>query len=152
MAKTPRRYGWSLAIPYGDPRLRSLSPTARFGLECARRLALSARERRQEALFDPMLPERLTVAEIAREEETSPSEIHRQIKQARIEIFGKDLSDSAIYTRLRRPVGEGRTCAEAGCTSGLPLHSSRARRYCLEHSHEAARVRRHRRGRTNAET
>jgi hypothetical protein len=145
VAKTRRRYGWALRIPYGDRRLRGLSSEARAGLEYARRLARNAQERREEALFTRRLPERLTVQEIAREEETSPFEIYRLIKWARIELFGRDVSDSAAYRRLREAVKEDRVCAEPGCSNLLPLNASRARRYCLAHSRGAARVRRHRR-------
>ncbi len=152
MAKTPRRYGWALQISGLDARLRGISSPARAGLDYARGLARNARERREHALFDPLLPERLTVAAIAREEGTSAVTIHGLIKQARIELFGKDLGDSAIYTRLRQAATEPRSCAEPECENELPWDSSRAQRYCREHSSGAARVRRHRQLRSENQT
>ncbi len=137
-----------MLITGADPRLRGLSSQARLGLDNARKLARNARERRENALFKRLLPERLTVATIAQEEGTSPVAIHRLIKQARIELFGKDLSDSAIYTRLRQTATQPRTCAEPDCEQELPRHSSRAQRYCREHSSGTARVRRQRRAQT----
>ena len=146
--KAPRRYSWALAFPPGHPRERALSAYARRGLAYARHLAEDARERRLDALAGEQLEPRLTIRELAEREYESPFVIADQIKQARIELFGKDLSDSAIRYRLRRDRERGlpaeRPCAEAGCPRPLPAKSTARRRYCEFHLASHARVRRHR--------
>jgi hypothetical protein len=146
-----RSYAWALAFRPGDPELAWLSPQGREGLDYARQLARNAAERAQAALSTherDLLPERLTVAELAERNWTSQVAIHTLIKRARIELFGKDLSERAIQYRLqqRRTRGE-RRCAEPGCERPLPRHAPAHRRYCHEHRTAAARVRRHRRRR-----
>ena len=98
---TAARYGWVLTIPPNDPRRRRLSPDASTGLFYLRELAENAAERRH---LGPSgrAPERRTVATLAREDRCSRSEVYRLMKKARVELFGKELSDSAIYHRLRR--------------------------------------------------
>ena len=145
--KSPRRYRWALQLSERDPRVRALSYRARIGFGYARELGEIAAERSLGAPNGDM-PERLTVEEIAREEGLSPVDVYRMLKQTRIELLGKDLSDSAIYYRLRRDREHGmpadRPCAEAGCRRPLPTGASRRRRYCDFHLASHARVRRYR--------
>ena len=144
-----RRYSWALHFPAGSPELGGLSKDAREGYEYARALARNAHERRQAPLARQLVPARLTVAELAERDYTSPIAVHSKIKQARIELFGKDLSDRAIAYRLRlrkeRPELRHRTCAEPDCPNALPPEASAARRYCNRHRTPKARTRRHRR-------
>ena len=102
---------------------------------------------------DPV-PPLLTVQAIAREEgDISPVEILRQIKQARIELFGRDLSDRAIRYRLARDGDHGlpdqRPCAEPGCPRPLPARATKRRRYCAFHAAPHARTSRSRARRAN---
>ena len=144
MSKSRRRYGWSLALKRSDPRVQRLSPTARRGLAYAQALAGAARARREALLAgEQLLPEPLSLAQLAADEETSAVAINRAIKAARVELFGRDLSDSAIYYRLRTRQDGERFCAELGCSEQLP--TGRRRRYCAVHGSGVARVRRHRR-------
>lgn len=128
--------------------MRALSWQGREGFEYARALARSARHRSEAARAGEQVPERLTVAELAERDSVSPITVHSKIKQARIELFGKDLSDRAIAYRLRlrrdRPELRQRTCAEPSCPNTLPPQASAGRRYCSTHRTPAARVRRHR--------
>src|SRR5205807_6593691 len=107
------------------------------------------RERRAAPLTRQRPPHPLTLAELAEREWTSPRAITATIRQARLEIFGKDLSDSAIAYRLRlrhqQPELYQRHCAQPHCPTTLPPQASAARRYCDRHRTPAARVRRHRR-------
>jgi hypothetical protein len=125
----------------GGPRL---SPQARAGLEWAASLARDASLRSAAALAgDPHEP--LTVAELARPSH-SPVEVHSAIKQARIELFGKDLSNSAIAYRLKqRRLRQPRSCAEPGCGHRIGRLAHGRRRFCPEHGSSRARVARHRR-------
>ncbi|MDX6413666.1 MAG: hypothetical protein QOH23_1076 [Gaiellaceae bacterium] len=144
--KPLRRYSWALRLTRGDPRLAFLSSDGKEGLGYAKLLAENALDRRLAALAKQILPDPLTVAELAERKYTSPIRINKQIKQARIELFGRDLTDSAIYYRLRYPPpGEPRCCAEPGCSNLIRRHAPQGTRYCLQHSRVAARVRRHRR-------
>ena len=151
-AKTSRRYRWAESFRPGDAELRRLSPAAKMGLDYAQELAENARERSRGALSGNM-PERLSVQEIAREDGRSPVEVYRLIKQARIELFGKDLSDSAIYYRLRRERERGnparRPCREEGCPRALPAGATARRRYCEFHAAPHSRIRRYRRRRAD---
>jgi hypothetical protein len=143
-----RRYSWALHFPLGAPEVQRLSKEGREGFEYARSLARNAHERRQAPLARQPIPGRLSVAELAERDYASPIAVHSKIKQARIELFGKDLSDRAITYRLRlrqeRPELRQRVCAEPGCTNTLPPQVSASRRYCATHRNTAARVRRHR--------
>jgi hypothetical protein len=144
---TAARYGWALKIPSNDPRRRRLSADASTGLSYLEDLAENAAERRR---LSPSgrAPGRLTVATLAQEERCSRSEIYRMMKQARVELFGKDLSDSAIYHRLRRDLEHGapaaRPCAHNGCPRPLPTRATARRRYCDFHLAPHARTARHR--------
>ena len=141
-----RSYAWSLRFESGAPEPRGLSREGRDGYEYARSLARNSGERRHAGLRGGLVPVRLTVNELAQRDGTSPVAVHRKIKQARIELFGKDLSEAAIYRRLRwRERHRGRTCAEPDCETPLPLQASAARNYCDTHRDGAARARRHRR-------
>jgi RNase P/RNase MRP subunit POP5 len=144
---TAARYGWVLTIPDNDPRRHRLSPEASTGLTYLEDLAENAAERRRLAPSG-RAPERLTVATMAREDGCSRSEIYRLMKQARIELFGKELSDSAIYHRLRRDRVHGdpaaRPCAHEGCPRRLPTRATARRRYCAFHLAPHARTARHR--------
>jgi hypothetical protein len=144
---TAARYGWVLKIPFDDPRRRRLSPEASTGLSYLKELAENAAERRH---LGPSgrAPERRTVATLAREDRCSRSEVYRLMKKARVELFGKELSDSAIYHRLRRDHEHGapasRPCAHEGCRRPLPARATARRRYCDFHLASHARTARHR--------
>ena len=144
-----RRYSWALHFPPGSRELRGLSKDAREGVEYARSLARNALERRQAPLARQPVPARLTVNELAERDYTSPIAVHSKIKQARIALFGKDLSDRAIRYRRRlrkkRPELRHRACAEPGCSTTLPPQASAGRRYCNQHRTPKARAQRHRR-------
>jgi hypothetical protein len=120
-----------------------LSGKAREGLYYADKLELNARERERCAFSGPA---RLTISTLARNEGVGSARIHDRIRQAQLELFGRELSSSAISYRLRRRkrLGETRTCAEAGCATLLPLEAPAHRRYCDPHRTPAARVARHR--------
>jgi hypothetical protein len=102
------------------------------------------------ALFDQVfLPAPLTVNELAAQDELSPIEINKLIKQARIELFGKDLSRSAIYYRLKhQQQRRNRTCAEPDCENPIRSQEPISRLYCDTHNTPSARTRRHRRTQT----
>jgi hypothetical protein len=144
-AKPPRRYSWSLRLRIDDPRLRSLDLDGLEGLEYARHLARAARYRRLAALENGIAPPAFGVKDLAAHEDVSPTHILNRIKQARIQLFGKDISDSAIYYQLRHPQPPERPCAEESCLFALPRHAPSHRRYCFLHTDVRARVRRHRR-------
>ena len=148
---TAARYGWALRIPPDDPRRARLSSDAAAGLAYLVELAVNAAERRHLAPSG-RAPERLTITAMASEDRCSRSEIYRLMKQARIELFGKDLSDSAIYHRLRRDREHGspagRPCAHDGCPRPLPARATARRRYCEFHLAPHARTARHREGRS----
>ena len=144
--KPLRRYSWAPRLNRGDPRLAFLSSDGKEGLGYAKLLAENALDRRLTALAKQIPPAPLTVADLAEKEYTSPIRINKQIKQARVELFGKDLTDSAIYYRLRQPPPtEARSCAEPGCSNTIRRHAPHGTCYCPDHSTVAARVRRHRR-------
>ena len=141
-----RSYSWALLVD--EASAARLSAQARIGLEDAQRIARNARERSLAALSGDVLPERLTVREIAAEGHEFPGSVHARIRQARAELFGT-LSDTGIYYRLRHreqlEERKHRLCAEPGCTNPLPANATRRRRYCDEHAAPVARTRRHRR-------
>jgi hypothetical protein len=144
-ARQRRRYSWALKLKHGDPWLKWLTPEGWEGLEYARRLARNANERRRAALDSGPLPELLTVAQIARDEGVAAVEVWQRLKQARVELFGKNLSDSAIDYQLRtRDELRTRRCAEPSCDALLPPHLSAARTYCDLHRTNLAKIRRHR--------
>jgi hypothetical protein len=145
--RPPRRYFWARHFRPGDPERSALSEEARSGLGYATELAEAARERARSALEGlPSAPLRLE--ELAERDHRSPIELRSEIKQARIELFGRDLTDSAISYRLkkRRERGE-RRCAEPNCRRKIPALANGRRRYCDLHGSGAARVRRHRNAR-----
>ena len=144
-SRRPRRYSWSLHFSVASPDVLRLSRQARQGHTYAQILAESALERSRAALRGhPHEP--LTVAKIAEEDDLSPVAVHSLIKQARVELFGRDLSDSAIYYRLRgrELTRQERLCAQPLCSNQLPRHATARRRYCDVHVTPGARVRRHR--------
>jgi hypothetical protein len=146
MARKALRYSWARKFKPADPELAWLSHDALAGLDYAQQLAENARERSLAALLRDPVPERLTVADLATSDGTSPVIVHRLIKQTRLELFGKELSQSAIYYRLKtRAARQSRSCAEDGCNQPLPPTAPASRRYCDQHRTTAARVRRHRR-------
>ncbi len=147
----PRRYAWALQFGAASAEVRRLSREAREGLAYARLFAENAQSRSAEALRG-VPPEPLNVAALAADDDVSPVHVYTRIKQARLELFGRDLSDSAIYYRLRRrrALPARRHCAEPTCDRELPPQATARRRYCDEHLSPAARVRRHRDGRCEA--
>ena len=136
-----RSYRWALSI--SSQRERALSSEAARGLSYACGLAEAAQERSLTALEGDTSPP-YTVADLAREEFVSPSTVYRAIRQARFELFGKDLSDRALRYRVRRDrrIGEPgtRPCAEPGCKRKLPRYATARRRYCDFHGASHARV------------
>jgi hypothetical protein len=141
IASKRRKYGWALAIPATE--IRRLSSPAQLGLYAAQELAQNAEERRLHGLFNP--PARLTLTQVATDLGSSGVEINNGLKQARLELFGKNLSDSAAYNRINqhRQLGN-RTCAHNDCTTPLPRYAHASRRYCSWHSRNHARAERHR--------
>jgi hypothetical protein len=146
-SRAPRSYAWALEFDATDPGVLRPSSRAQDGLDYARRMARHAALRREEALFgEPRKPP--TVADVASEEGVSRVEVNISIKQARIELFGRNLSDSGIRQRRRRErelaAREPRTFEEEGCDEALPRNATARRRYCEAHLSPAARVRRFR--------
>jgi hypothetical protein len=145
-----KRYSWALAFNASDEEVRALSKQGRDGLEYAQALARNARERSSAALAREVLPAPLTVAELAGAWAT-PIEVNTAIKRARIELFGKDLSSSAMSYRLKqRRERPRRCCAEAQCTRLISPLAHGKKRYCKEHGSGRARVARHRRGQSDS--
>jgi hypothetical protein len=149
--RPPRRYFWALHFHPGDPELRALSEKGRRGLGYATELAEAARARALSALEQEVATAPLRLEELAERDYRSPIELRSEIKQARIELFGRDLTDSAISYRLkkRRDRGE-RRCAEPDCRRKIPALANGRCRYCDLHGTGAARVRRHRNARAQA--
>jgi hypothetical protein len=138
-----RSYFWAsdLHFPAGSPEFRRLSPRAREGLEYARGFARNAVARREAGLSGDVTPVRLTPADLG----ATAIEVNVAIKQTRIELFGKDLSDSAIAYRLKqRRDREPRTCADPGCRTPIPSSAHGRTRFCRRHGSGKARVARHR--------
>ncbi len=151
MSKPRRSHSWALRFSSGDPELRALSPLARDGWDYARAFARNAEERSKAGLaHEEVLPERLTAAGLAEENETSPIEVNKAIMQARLELFGPNArSYSAITYRLKQRRDRGRrTCAEPDCAVLLSDLAHGSRRYCPHHGTARARVARHRRAQT----
>jgi hypothetical protein len=141
IASKRSKYGWALAIPATE--IRRLSSPAQLGLYAAQELAQNAEERRLQGLLNP--PARRTLTQVACELGSSAVEINNGLKQARLELFGKNLSDSAAYNRINqhRRLGN-RTCAHYDCATPLPRYAHASRRYCNTHATPAQRVKRHR--------
>jgi hypothetical protein len=141
-----RRHSWTLRFETGAPELRRLSKRAREGFEYARELARNSQERRHAGLRGGFVPELLSVAELAARDGNWPPDVSKKIKEARVEIFGRDLGERAIFDRIRRREElRDRRCKEPGCEATLPGLVSAARGYCDEHHTGAARARRSRR-------
>lgn len=141
-----RSYFWALRFEGSSPELRRLSKEGRDGFEYARSLALNAAERRHAGIHGDPMPRRLKVTELAQRDFTSAVGVNTKIKRARIELFGKDLSDSGMYHRLRcRDQLRNRRCAEPDCDTPIDPQASAARHYCDQHQTGAARARRYRR-------
>ncbi len=142
-----RRYGWVLNFAATSPRIRALSRQAKEGHRYAEDLARNARERREQGL-EEFRPERLTVKRLADQLDVPAGEVYARLRQLRVELFGKDLSDSAIYYRLQqerqRLAREPRVCAQEGCGELLPEEAIASRRYCEWHRSPVARVTRSR--------
>jgi len=148
-----KSYGWSLAIGLGDPAYKRLSTHGRDGLEWAQQLARHALVRRRAPLGNDTVPVRLTLAKIARDEGgwITAREMAGRIEQAKLELFGRRLSERAIYYRTKNRREHGtplsnadRVCEQPRCTNPLPPSSSPHKKYCAAHDTVAARVQRHR--------
>jgi hypothetical protein len=144
MAVRRRRLGWIRKLELTQEEQRKLSWDAVEGREYTERLAENALDRRQRA-FKDIAPDRLTVRVIAEEEGLSQSAVYERMKKFRIAAFGRDLSDNAIYDRLRNGKRRPGHCEEPGCSQPLPDSAPPNRRYCDTHNTGAARIRRHRR-------
>jgi hypothetical protein len=140
-----RRYSWALREELTPAWLRWLSPDGWDGLEYARKLARNADERRRAALDPGLHSARATYKTLASENDTSVTDVKQKISLARVELFGADLSDSAIDYQLRtRGPLLGRPCAEQACDAELPPYASKLREYCDLHATSLARIRRRR--------
>ena len=151
-----KSYGWSLSIGLGDPAYKRLSKHGRDGLEWAQQLARNTQARREAPLERDTIPIRLTLAKIARDQGgwITTKEMAGRIEQAKLELFGRRLSERAIYYRMKNrrihgtPLNNAdRVCSEPGCTNALPAGSSPHKTYCATHDTPAARARRHRNNR-----
>lgn len=97
---------------------------------------------------EPLLPALLTPADLAEHWETA-QDVEAKIEAARVGLFGKDLSRSGIYYRLKQRAERGpRTCDEPDCSQAIPAHAHGGTRYCRAHGSGAARARRLRKNRT----
>lgn len=143
VGKRPRTYAWALHFSPTSPDVRRLSRLAANGLHYATCLAENAQKRKAGALGEAPIPDRLTIAKLADDEAVSIVEVNTAIKQARIELFGANLSDRAIFDRLHQD-WPFHVCIEPGCENPLPARRTRRRRYCDEHLAPAARARRRR--------
>jgi hypothetical protein len=148
--KRPRSYAWAYLTDVANIKRHKLSDAAYEGLRYAMALADAAAARANDALYG-MAGERLTIEQLARQDERSPSTIRRNIALARHELFGQ-ISDSGIYKRRARERKriKFRVCADPGCDEALPPGSASQRRYCHQHATRKARVRRHRRVRSDS--
>jgi hypothetical protein len=139
-----RRYGWVLQLPVPTRgELQAMSSTAKVGWNLAEVIATTDQRRREEALRG-ITPPALELAWLARDFNLEPEELLEALSQFRIEYFGADLSDSAIYYRLKRKRKVAHTCAQENCDAPLPQAAPTNRRYCEQHRTAAARTRRHR--------
>ena len=139
-----RSYAWALVFGPSDAEVQALSPAAREGLEWASELARDSPRRSAAALAgEPYEP--LTAAELGHPWK-SGIQVHKAIKQARVELFGADLCNSAIFYRLKKRRERGaRTCAEPECSMLLPRLAHGSKRFCANHGSGRARIARHRR-------
>ncbi len=95
-------HSWALKIEQSDSRLKTQG--SKLGLEYARELAQDDLDRSRGALsqrYGEPLPERLTPAELAERDRTSPVIVRRLIKKARLELFG-DVGPRQIHNKLKR--------------------------------------------------
>jgi hypothetical protein len=140
-----RKYGWALRIK--DSELRRLSVDAQNGVMWSRELARNRKRRRENALAG-YPTQRLTIRQLAEQDGDQPSAVTAALRQARVELFGGDVSDSAAYNRTRQHAKLGpRTCSHVGCHTPLPSYAHASRRYCEQHRDVTARVNRHRQSR-----
>lgn len=147
MAKK-RSYFWAWHFERSDPEIRALSREAMDGWEYAKSLTRNARERRRAALDGGLIPAAMTPTALAGYGITT-HDVTAAISRARIELFGKDLSDSALAYRLKRRRAQAGVCAEPGCTNPIPRLAHAKQRYCSGHGTGSARVARHRRNRAS---
>jgi hypothetical protein len=154
MARPRRSYAWALHPEASRLALWQLSDEAQEGLDYARELAEDAELRRKQNIKGGERFAPLTLAELARVRARSPAAINRLIDKARRELFG-EIGDSAIYKRLQRqrerPSSQSRPCREPGCEAQLPARAHGNAAYCERHARPAARVRRHRERKRQAE-
>jgi hypothetical protein len=143
MAKR-RSHFWATHFKRSDPEVRALSRQAMDGFEYATSLARNALARREAALSADLIPARLTSADLAGYG-ISRIDVNSAIQQARKELFGQDLSDSAIAYRLARRRVRPAACAEPACPNSIPRLAHAKQRYCKEHGSGRARIERHRR-------
>ena len=143
MGERGRSYAWAPRFDKGDPEITELSDQAQFGWRCACELAQNAQTRSAEALNGEQITERLSLTRIGRDWAESADLIRARLRAARVELFGRELTDRAIRHRLQAR-GATRTCAEACCSITLTWQQPAHRRYCDQHHTPAARVRRHR--------
>lgn len=145
-----RSHFWATHFKRSDPEVKALSSQALDGFEYATSLARNALARRQAALSGDLIPARSTSAELAGYG-ISTIDVNSAIKRARTELFGKDLSDSAIAYRLaKRRERDARICAEPGCDKTISVLAHGSRRFCPWHGSAHARVARYRERRSAA--
>jgi len=132
-------YAWALHLDATDVNPDDLTPSARAGLEYAEELAQDAYERSLDPRREQEL-ERLTIEQLATEENLQPTQIARWIQLARHQLFG-DLSDGAIYKRLQRQRGrKPRRCGQPGCKETIPVTAPANKHYCDQHRTGKART------------
>jgi hypothetical protein len=116
---------------------------AAHGLEFAKELADYAHERSLDPRREQQL-ERLTIEQLALENDLQPAQIARSIALERRQLFD-ELSDQAIYKRLQRQHGRRpRRCQEPGCTDTIPVTAPAPKRHCPNDATGQARTARHR--------
>jgi hypothetical protein len=147
--RQPASYFWARHLEVTPVALEDLSPAAREGFEYALELAEDAYQRSRDPRRGFQL-EPLTLERLAIEYDLPAAVIARRITLARRQLFG-NLSDAAIYRRLQRQRGrKQRACAQAGCTTTIPITRSAHAQYCQEHASGKERTRRHRQGHRTA--
>ena len=143
-----RSYNWALHPEATPVQLDDLSKAAWEGYEYAHALAEDALERSRDPRRHEQQPP-LTVEQLANEHDLQPAQLARLIALARRQLFG-NLTDAAIYKRLQRQQGrKPRRCAQAGCTTSIPVTAPANKQYCDQHATGAERVRRHREQKTS---
>ncbi|MCA1701470.1 MAG: hypothetical protein LC790_22260, partial [Actinobacteria bacterium] len=144
---------WALDISWRDPRLERLSPAGRRGHGLAREIGEYARERSLANLGQER-PQRISRTSLAADAGIRPTDVDWLIERAKLELFGRLLSERGLRARRARDRQHGsragKPCEGKDCTRRLPAQASRNRRYCDFHLASHSRVRRYRARRSAA--